>query len=176
MVGQRRGNAMRLFDDAPASPMASSITNATRLGRCLVPFAIIAGLSGLSCHDDGFATGPCIHHYLDAAVHLTSVRDHATQAPLDTVFISAAAVDGHTHLLSSLAQEEPASGVTLVGESLRCVLPCSFGHEEGHWVVTLSARGYAQQALEFDANYAVFHGGCPSWNDNGTVVNLDIGQ
>jgi hypothetical protein len=167
---------MSLWDETPTSPTGFRATYATRLGRGLVLFAVVAGMSILSCRDDDSTAGPCVHNYLDAVVHLASVRNHATQAPLDTVFMSAAAVDDHLYLLTALVQEANASGVTLVGDSLRCVLPCSFGHEEGHWAVTLSARGFARQEVEFDADYAVFHGGCPSWNDSGTVVDLEIGR
>jgi rhodanese-related sulfurtransferase len=141
----------------------------------IVFFLLVAGISTLSCDDDAdLAPGPCVHKYLDAVVHLASVRDHATQAPLDTVCMSAATVDGHVYSLTVLTLEEQADGITLVGDSVECIPPCSFGVKQGHWAVTLSARGFSRQAVEFDAAYAVGHGGCPSWSDGGTVVNLEL--
>lgn len=150
------------------------------LALVIVCLAIGTGVIVVGCNDDDndddYPIGPCVHTYMDAVIHVEDVQDRDSGAPIDTVFISAATVDARPYLLEWLAEETNASGVTLVGDSLKCAVPCAFGTQEGHWALTVSASGYPEQTVEFDAHYAVFHGGCPSWNDDGTDVSLELTQ
>lgn len=102
------------------------------------------------------------------------MTDFATDAALDTLYISSATVRGRPYPLPWLAEQPNSEGLQAVGDSLRCIIPCSFGQQEGHWSLTVSAPGYPRQVVEFAADYAVFHGGCPSWNDEGTDVDLRL--
>ncbi len=76
----------------------------------------------------------------------------------------------------SAQYDDNASGVHFVGDSLVCVPPFGFGVQQGDWVLTLSARGYPVQAVEFEAEYAVFRSECGSYNDSGSVVSLEISR
>ncbi len=152
--------------------------NRRRRGLALVIVFLAIGTAIIvgSCNVDDHLIGPCVHTYMDAVIHVEDVRDRDSGDPVETVFISAATVDARPILLEWLAKEKNASGVGLVGDSLKCTVPCAFGTLGGHWALTLSASGYPEQTVEFDARYAVFHGGCPSWNDDGTNVSLELAQ
>lgn len=139
--------------------------------------AVMTAVFVAACNDeddDGGGVGPCYHEYRDAVVHISAVTDFATGAALDTLYISSATVRGSPHPLTWLPEEPNSEGLQAVGDSLRCLVPCSFGQQEGQWSLTVSAPGYPRQVVEFAADYAVFHGGCPSWNDEGTDVALRL--
>lgn len=148
------------------------------LALVIVSLAIGTGTLVVGCNDDDSddddPIGPCVHTYMDAVIHVEDARDRESNAPIDTVLISAASVDAHPYLLQWLVEETNASGVALSGDSLKCAVPFAFGIQEGHWALTVSASGYPWQTVEFDAHYAVFHGGCPSWNDGGSSVGLEL--
>jgi hypothetical protein len=59
-------------------------------------------------------------------------------------------------------------------QGLECLVPCSFGTEEGKWQFTASAPGHTSQAVNVGASYALLGRGCPSYNDKGTEVRLNL--
>lgn len=123
----------------------------------------------------GFGAGPCVHVFRDAIVHMIAVVDSETGSGLDSVFVTNVTIDGDTLPLSmAMSSGDNEAGVLLEGDTLRCGIPCSFGFSEGRWELTLCARGYPSQTVAFDARYAVFNGGCPSYNDRGTFVVLKL--
>lgn len=124
--------------------------------------------------DDGSVLGPCYHEYRDAVVHISTLTDLDSGAFLDTMYISGVTVRGTDYPLDWILEARLSEGLQAVGDSVLCVIPCSFGSREGRWSMTVSAPGYPRQVLEFEAAYALFHGGCPSWNDEGTLVDLRL--
>ena len=121
--------------------------------------------------------GPCVHVYRDAVVHIGAVVDAATSSGLDSVFVTKATVNGDSlPLFLAILGGGHEAGVLLEGDTLRCSVPCAFGSMQGRWKLTLLARGYPSQAVAFDAQYATFHGGCPSYNDGGTSVVLRLAR
>lgn len=132
--------------------------------------AILAGCSGLG--------GPCVHVYRDTVVHVGAVVDSSTSSGIDSVFITKVAVRGDSLPLYLVAYSTNGheAGVLLDGDTLRCRVPCAFGSSEGRWEVTLLARGYPVQTVAFDASYGVYHGGCPSYNDRGSLVVLHLSR
>lgn len=128
-----------------------------------------------ACTPTGTGMGPCVHVYRDAVVHINAVLDAASGSSLDSVFVTGAAVNDYTLPLPlAVYGGGHEAGVLLDGDTLRCKVPCALGSTEGTWQLTLLARGYPLQTVAFDARYAVFHGGCPSYNDRGTSVVLHL--
>jgi hypothetical protein len=127
----------------------------------------------LTCWVLAGCSGPCVHSYRDAVVHIAGAADSTTAVGIDSVFITTVTVDGDSLPLSlAVLGGGHESGVAVVGDTMRCRIPCSFGVREGRWQLTLSARGYPSQTRGFNAGYAVFHRGCPSYNDGGTYLAL----
>jgi len=121
--------------------------------------------------------GPCVHVYRDAVVHVSAFVDSASSADIDSVFITDVKVNGSTlPLYLAVLGSGHETGIRLDGDTLRCSAPCAFGQSEGSWEVTLLARGYPLQTIAFEARYATFHGGCPSYNDHGTTVVLRLAR
>lgn len=163
---------------SPSLPARRPMTLSFRASRVLA-YAAVTGIAALAggCDEKGGGdgiVGPCVHIYEDAVLHVQSARDKETGAPIDTLFITAVTVDSVPYDLGETEWEENATGVERFGDSLRCVLPFAFGTDEGRWTLAVSAAGHPEQYVEFDARYAVFRGGCPSWNDSGTVVELEL--
>ena len=123
------------------------------------------GLSGCG------KSGPCVHVYRDALVHVTAVVDSASGGAIDSVFITNVSVNGDSlplHLAVFGSGHE--IGVLVDGDTVRCGVPSAFGTNEGHWEVTLHARGFTSQTVRFDARYREGKGGCPSYDDGGISV------
>jgi hypothetical protein len=100
-----------------------------------------------------------------------------TLAPIDSVFITRIEVDGATRDLHGVIAGNHTQGVEPRGDTLCCAVPCAFGSsDEGRWGITLSARGYPEQTIEFNARFGVFHGGCPSFNDQGVKVSFRLSR
>lgn len=59
-------------------------------------------------------------------------------------------------------------------QGLECLVPCSFGTEEGKWQFVASAPGQASRPVNVGASYAVAGRGCPSYFDKGTEVRLSL--
>ena len=121
--------------------------------------------------------GGCSHTYRERILHLTRVTNATTGQPLTTVFLDSLTYQG------TVGREFPYMPnpfidlrVSLEGDSVRCDLACAFGNDPGVYRFRLSAPGYQSKHLEIAADYDEFHGGCPSWNDEGTRVTTTLTQ
>jgi hypothetical protein len=140
--------------------------------------AIAAALGALAFSAAGCLTaGPCVHVFRDALVHVDAVVDDPFGSGIDSVFVTNVTInDDSFPLFLALEGGGHQTHVALVADTMRCGVPCSFGSEEGRWKIMLVARGYASQTVTFDAHYAKFHGGCPSYDDGGTHVVLHLSR
>jgi hypothetical protein len=135
-------------------------------------FAALLVVAG-GCSPDDLTSGPCVHTYEDALFHIESVVDADSLTPIDTIVISEAMRDTISHPPSRLTLEY-SDGIEVRGDTIVCEVPCSFGTYEGSWTFRVSAAGYPSQWLSVNAQYAVFHGGCPSYNDSGMTINWKL--
>jgi hypothetical protein len=119
--------------------------------------------------------GPCRHSFRDSVVHVVGVIDSLSGAPIDSVFITRVTVDSALVDLQTLTWG-PGRGFAFDGDTIRCAVPVWLGTRQGLWELQLLARGYATQTVTFEARYRVFHGGCPSYNDDGTNVVLRLAR
>jgi hypothetical protein len=136
---------------------------------CCAAIAVVAG----GCSPDDLTSGPCEHTYRDALFHIESVTDSAGLTPIDTIFILEARRDTIAFAPSTLVLGF-SQGISVHGDTIECEVPCAFGTIEGPWEFRVSAAGYGPQWRSVDAHYAVFHGGCPSYNDVGMTIDWKL--
>lgn len=119
--------------------------------------------------------GACFHDYREAVLHVEAALDADTLEPIEEVWIRDVTVNGNAQDLGRLAA---GAGDRLehdpVEMLLVCSVPCAMGVEEGTWVFTAQAEGYAAAEVSVVAEYEEFVGGCPSFNDGGTRVAIEI--
>ena len=148
---------------------------------------LLASLSLLGCSNDNSAegadpdrigggmAGPCVHVYEDPVLHVDSASGRTTDAVIGQIELSDLEVDGQTRTPAE-ATEPQGQNVEVDGDTLRCTLPCAFGTTEGTWTFVADAAGYAPTPQSEDATYATFNGGCPSSNDDGSHVTLQLDE
>ena len=147
--------------------MASALVLAT---------AYLAGCAGMRDTPMGQRLfGACPHTYRSGVVAITAAQStggvYGLARPLAQVVLSQIRVN-----------DKPADPDGLPGlvnavpgpQGLECLVPCSFGTEEGKWQFTASAPGHTSRAVNVGASYAVTGRGCPSYNDKGTEVRLSL--
>lgn len=59
-------------------------------------------------------------------------------------------------------------------QGLECLVPCSFGTQDGKWQFTASAPGQVGRLVNVGAHYAVVGHGCPSYSDKGVDVRVNL--
>jgi hypothetical protein len=119
-------------------------------------------------------SGPCIHTYRSPIVEVESAFVIGTNEPVTELVIHGVTLDGDSVELRNLATP-PAHGVVLRDDVLVCTIPCGFGIQAGHYSILLEGGGQPTRFIDVDARYRVFHGGCPSYNDGGTAITVDLG-
>ncbi|MDD3764506.1 MAG: hypothetical protein PHP86_14550 [Nevskiales bacterium] len=137
------------------------------LSACLL--ALLAGCSN-SGGDEG-DVGICLHSFEDEVLHIDQASGATTDAVIGEVLLSQFVVNDHAVPADDLVVSRHTN-VTVEGDKLRCVVPCSFGLVEGDWQFVAEATGYAPTAQSVSAAYATFVGGCPSYDTDGTHVEI----
>lgn len=127
-------------------------------------------LTIVGCNDTIAPPGPCVHEYKSPILEITSAVASDGE-PVSELTIRSVTLDGRVVDPLFLLMG-PNHGVVLWQGSLLCNVPCGFAAESGHYLLTVEAPGQPTRMIEVDAAYRVFHGGCPSYNDGGTTVNV----
>jgi hypothetical protein len=139
----------------------------------MLMLAVLTITAILGC--DGDSTwGPCVHEYREPIVQITDARDMRSGAAVDSIVLTHIRIDGRVVEPLYFATVGPSYGVSARGDSLFCQIPCGFATAAGNYVFTVSAPGYLPQDRGYDAQYGVFKGGCPSYNDEGLRVSLRL--
>ena len=127
-----------------------------------------------SCGSEQTA-GPCYHTYEDAVLHIRSVTNASTNAPISQIALTNFSVAGHpvTDLVAVL-EGSMVRGIQLTGDSLLCTTECAFGTAEATYTFTAGASGYQAKPVSISASFARFVAGCPSSSDGGTVVDIAL--
>ncbi|WP_309672254.1 hypothetical protein [Gemmatimonas sp.] len=68
----------------------------------------------------------------------------------------------------------PTRNVVLDTDGLVCAKDCGFATTPGLYRLTVAAQGYVPLVVERDAKYARFQGGCPSFNEGSSVVQVQL--
>ena len=147
------------------------------MARVLVLSTVcLAGCAGMRNSPMGQRMfGACLHTYRAGVVAITAVQStggvSGQPRPIPQVIVGQIRVNDKS--------AEPGELQGLVNavpgpQGLECTVPCSFGTEEGKWQFTVSAPGHGGRAVNVGASYAVLGRGCPSYNDKGTEVRLNL--
>lgn len=142
----------------------------------LLATACLAGCAGMRNSPMGQRWfGACAHTYRSGIVAITAAQStggvYGLPRPLPQVVVSQIRVNDKSvdpGELQGLVNAVPGP------QGLECLVPCSFGTEEGKWQFTASAPGHASRAVNVGASFAVAGRGCPSYNDKGTEVRLSL--
>jgi hypothetical protein len=145
----------------------SSLLETMKLHRFVL---LSAGLAFASCDRDG-RIGPCVHRYLEAVLHIESLRDRAANQAITEFRILKVLRDGQRQSPRFLASD-PAYNVVAFDTTFVCNAPCGFGVESGSYELTLSATGYRDTVVSVHATYSKSGDGCPSFSDGGTRVSF----
>jgi hypothetical protein len=131
---------------------------------------VLSAIVFASCDTGG---GPCIHTYRSPIVEVRAARQAGSSAAIARVVLRGLAWNG-VALDPSQMTYPPAHGVVVEGDSILCDVPCGFATQDGEYTATVTAPGFRPKSLAVTARYALGHGGCPSWNDGGTEVEIEL--
>ena len=114
--------------------------------------------------------GPCYHQYKEPLFQITAASSTVGGTRIATLVCTGFTRNGEPILVADLL---PGSYfVESHHDTLLCHAPCGFGRTEGDYSFVVGAAGFQKKTLTYAAHYQVFHGGCPSYNDGG--LDLDI--
>jgi len=128
-----------------------------------------------SCEDDYWDSGigPCVHNYMEPILHITTVRDTIKNYSPSFVILHDLRINGNTQI-SRLVLVDSYS-IVAKDSLFYCNVPFGFGSEEGTYEFTVEAEGYELKYFKIDnVEYSIFQGGCPSYNDGGKRVELNL--
>lgn len=118
--------------------------------------------------------GPCVVQYSEPVLGIAAARSASGTASASSLSLSQVSFNG-TPLDLAAAAAAPASGVSVVGTTFQCSVPCGFGTQPGTYAFTASAPGFAATPVSASASYASFSGGCPASYDGGTKISVTLG-
>ena len=131
--------------------------------------AAVALLAWAGCQEDE-PVGPCYHLYKEPLFNIRAASSTADSSGIATLLCTGFTRDGEPILIAELL-----SGSYFVEQrhdTLICHVPCGFGRTEGDYSFQVGALGFRKKTETYRAHYQVFQGGCPSYNDGG--LDLDI--
>lgn len=166
-----------LLHCGPALPLVqtmSSVLGTSRLARLLLPAAITLLAACDAGTDDGVA-GACVNLPNDEVLHIDSATGTNTGSVIGEITLSGFSIDNQSISAASVANQR-SRNITVDDNALTCVLPCSFGTQEGNWRFGASADGFDLTPQEVVATYDRFVGGCPSYVEDGTQTDITLDE
>ena len=137
-------------------------------------FVLIFCHQYISCEEiDPPLMGPCEHRYLDPIIEITEVSDAKTGQPISAFKITSVEIEGNQTDLHQLIHGESYNSV-LYDSTVYCSIPCGFGTQDGEYKLLVSAVGYQDTAIIFNADYKKFEGGCPSSSSGSTTISFEM--
>ena len=121
--------------------------------------------------------GPCVQIEREAIIHLQSAtgeisNENIPQIEISEIFYRGTRESFQENYVVMTSNIE----IDYENDTLLCTLPCSFLRGEGSYEFTISAAGYDDKVVELDASYSIFDGGCPSYVDGGTKINIRLNE
>ena len=117
--------------------------------------------------------GPCEHRYLDPIIEITKVTDAKTGQSISAFKITHVEIEGNQTDLHHLLHGESFNSL-LYDSTVYCSIPCGFGAQEGEYQLMVSALGYQDTTIIFNATYKKFEGGCPSSSSGSTIISFEM--
>lgn len=124
------------------------------------------------CNSDDNGVGPCVHSYKEPILNVTAIKDSLNKqvgfVKLYNLKINGSKVNGKSVI-------SPSYSIVVDDTLYYCNVPFGFGTKEGTYTFTMEAEGYSPKKIIINnVKYATLKGGCPSYNDDGTDIALNI--
>lgn len=129
-----------------------------------------------ACNEIGSESNPvetCGHNFKDAVINFNYAMDESNGDHLQKIILRNVTINNRPIVDTNITLMEARNAVVENG-AIVCTLPCGFGTEEGVYRAYVEAPGYKTQYLQADASYRVFVQGCPSYNDNGLHLGVEL--
>lgn len=151
-----------------------SVPRPLTAAACLVFVACTGGGEG----PDAGADGPCVHELREPVLHIASAEPEDAGDPLAELELWDVTIDDEAESLESVLSQWPDDDTGLElsegEERLICTIPCAMGMREGAWSFQATAGGHGTTTVTADAEYGVHEGGCPSYSDDGTRIDVEL--
>lgn len=138
------------------------------LSSSILLFCILAVTTGC-----GSQAGPCMHEVHEPIVQIESVTDADSGEEIEEVYLRDIRID-ENDLGTDVFYRENISEDDGNADRLICETSCGFGEREGTWTFEIGADDYDFQTETVDAEYEEAEGGCPSYVDGGTAVDVTL--
>jgi len=136
-------------------------------------FIVIAFLSFYSCEDEKNLVGPCEHTYNEPILNITSIRDTINNKYPTFVILRELKINGNPQSIPLILSN--SYSVVANDSVYYCNVPFGFGVEDGTYQFIIEAEGFQPKLINIEnVNYSIFKGGCPSYNDGGKRVEINI--
>jgi hypothetical protein len=118
--------------------------------------------------------GICEFKYQTPVLEIERATSAQTSAPIPQLLLGDFIVAGVAARDPSMALGEQPRAMIDEGDRLRCTVPCAFGTEPHTYAFTVSAPGYQDKRVEFDARYETVQLGCPGFASGPTRVQIAL--
>lgn len=126
----------------------------------------------LSCHEEN-GIGPCVHTYKEPILNITSISDTVNYNHPRFIILRELKINGSKQFGSNPLLESYA--IVADDSIFYCNIPFGFGVEEGKYEFIIEAEDFQPKQITIEnVSYSVFDGGCPSFNDGGKRIELNI--
>lgn len=118
-----------------------------------------------------------MHTYEEPILNIISASNSQTGESISEIIISGITIDDNEYDLGTehfLDFESESENILREDSKMICSIPCGFGNMSGKYSLEISGNGYQEKLFEVDATYGSGGGGCPSFSDDGTKVNLSL--
>lgn len=109
-------------------------------------------------------------------LRIAAAADRRSGRPIPVIALTDLTVGGVRQVsVVPFTRATGATNVAVRGDTLRCVIACAFGIEEGVYRFTATAEGYRSTRIEQFAHYQHVSPGCPStsWGSTSITVSLE---
>ena len=144
-----------------------------RLMKLLIMIYLLLIIVSCTNDEDKYIVGPCVHTNNEPILNITAVRDSINSKVISFVTLKELKINGilqNTNIMLSNSYSVAANDSIYY-----CNVPFGLGSQEGHYEFILEADGYSPKLIKIEnVNYSISQGGCPSYSDGGTRIELFI--
>lgn len=139
---------------------------------------VLAGCGEGGGSVDASLGGGCVHTFEEPILHVESAVNDESNEAIDEIEVWDVSVDGQERTPADVKSQwkDGDAGLELSDDERRliCTIPCGMGTEAGTWSFKAVAEGYAESDASAVAEYAEHEGGCPSYSDGGTRIEVAL--
>ena len=123
----------------------------------------------------GNSTGTAcgLFEYVDPLFTIVEAKNAISGTPVSPVYLSSI-LFGDEPLPAEFLTYANAYGVNVVGDRLRCTVPCGFSSLQGEYQFAIGGAGYRDTTITLEGRYGRADGGCPSRFYDGVEITLAL--